>query len=725
MLFVGTAYLQFAGTLYDASGQRLRTSALLVSSLITQGAPRRQAQMSEIARDPAVIEFLRSGQFQPEATAAIERSSTKPPEEGRLSVRLFDTRGNERLARVWNDSLPTSSWASHEIKRGSLHSKPLTVGPILEIGGVAQFQIVSPVSDPRVTAKGSSALLGYVVDTRGVVGKGQKAVQDLIGGGATLLVGQPGGTWTDLEKIVPGAPMLSRTGVPFVFDKSPRGPGIGIAQPVPGTPWMVWLQQPRATVLAPVRQFVLRIIPTAGGVALLGALLVWLFSRRITRRIVRLTEEVDRMEPGDRPMSATGVPDPDEIARLRASFEQMSERIKSHRELEGQLRQSQKLEAIGRLAGGIAHDFNNILTVIRNYGELVREELPPNTEVTRDMDEVIQATDRASGLTRQLLAFSRHQIVTSSVLDLNEVIKSSERMLRRLVPTNIELVTTLEPTLGRISADTGQIEQVILNLTINAVDALPRGGKITIHTQNAELDETFSRDIGSFANGNGPNGDGPYASLVVTDNGSGMDAPTLAKIFDPFFTTKEPGKGTGLGLSTVHGIVNQNGGRVWVYSELGRGTTFKLYFPLVESEVQASERLPESKAIRGIGGGTILLVEDDAATREVTRRVLTRGGYVVVEATNGVEGLEVLESGTKVDLVLTDLMMPRMSGPELFERVASHHPGLPVLLMSGYADVDVNGASNLDRSRQFLEKPFTASALLTFVANALTKAVAA
>jgi CheY-like chemotaxis protein len=333
---------------------------------------------------------------------------------------------------------------------------------------------------------------------------------------------------------------------------------------------------------------------------------------------------------------------------------------------------------------------------------------------------VISAADRASGLTRQLLAFSRHQIVTPSVLDLNEVIKSSERMLRRLVPTNIELVTTLEPTLGRMSADNGQIEQVILNLTINAADALPSGGKITIHTHNAELDDTFSKSVGSFANGNGVHADGRYVSLVVTDNGSGMDGPTLAKIFDPFFTTKDPGKGTGLGLSTVHGIVNQNGGRVWVYSEPGRGTTFKLYFPVVDTEVAVSDQLPDDTDIREAGGATILLVEDDPATREVTRRVLTRGGYLVVEARDGVEGLEVLESGTtQVDLVLTDLMMPRMSGGELFARAAELYPDLPVLVMSGYADVDVRGTGTLDRSRQFLEKPFTASALLRFVGNGI------
>ena len=726
VLFVGTAYLQFAGTLYDASGQRLRTASLLVSGLIADGAPRRNAEMAGISGDPAVIEFLQSGQRKAEAIAAIDRSTTKPLEPGRMSVRFFDARGNERLARVWNDSLSTPSWARDEIKRGTLGSQALTVGPILDNDGAPGFQIVSPVFGTHESQKVSRKILGYVVDTRAVVGSGQKAVQNLIGGGATLIVGQPGGSWTDLEKLVPAPPKGSQNGVPFVFDASLRGPGIGIAQPVPGTPWIVWLQQPRTVVLAPVRQFVLQIIPTAGGVALLGALLVWLFSRRITRRIVRLTEEVDRMEPGDRPASSSGLPDADEIARLRASFERMSERIKSHRELEGQLRQSQKLEAVGRLAGGIAHDFNNILTVIRNYGEMVREELPPDTEVSNDMDEVIRATDRASGLTRHLLAFSRHQIVTPRVLDLNEVIRSSERMLRRLVPTNIDFVTTLAPTLGNISADSGQMEQVILNLTINAADALPSGGKITIHTQNAELDDTFSRSVGAISNGNGSHPKGTYASLVVTDNGSGMDAATLAKIFDPFFTTKDPGKGTGLGLSTVHGIVNQNGGRVWVYSEPGRGTTFKLYFPVVELEVAEEAPLPENTDIRTSFGGTILLVEDDPATREVTRRVLTRGGYAVVEATNGVEGLEVLESaGTQVDLVLTDLMMPRMTGAELFERVAVLHPDLPVLMMSGYADVEVNSTAGLDRSRQFLEKPFTAAALLAFVGNALVGAGAA
>ncbi|MFN2601940.1 MAG: ATP-binding protein [Gemmatimonadaceae bacterium] len=725
VLFVGAAYMQFAGTLYDASGQRLRTASLLVSSMIVQGAPNRQTQMAGISRDAAVVEFLRSGQFKPEALAVLEKSATKSPEQGRLSVRLLDVQGNERLARVWNDSLSTPTWASREIKRGALGSKPLTIGPILNNQGTAEFQIVAPVADPRAKEKGSPEIVGYVVDTRGVVGKGQKAIQDLIGGGATLLIGQPGGAWTDLEKIVPGAPMISKTGVPFVFDSSARGPGIGVAQPVAGTPWVVWLQQPSEVVLAPVRQFVLRIMPTAGAVALVGALLVWLFSRRITRRIVRLTEEVDRMELGDRAPSSSKVVDADEISRLGRAFERMSQRVKSQRELEAQLRQSQKLEAIGRLAGGIAHDFNNILTVIRNYGEMVREVLPAHGEVRNDMDEVIRASDRASGLTRQLLAFSRHQIVTPRVLDLNEVVKNAERMLRRLVPSNIELVTSLDPSLGRITADSGQIEQVILNLTINAADALPSGGKITIHTQNADLDDTFSKGVGSFASANGTHPKGPYASLVVTDNGSGMDRETLAKIFDPFFTTKEPGKGTGLGLSTVHGIVEQNDGRVWVYSEPDRGTTFKLYFPVVESEVAVPDTAPERMMVQEQSGLTVLLVEDDLATREVTRRVLTRGGYSVLEATNGAEGLEVLESHTmQVDVVLSDVMMPRMGGAELSKRIGELYPDLPVLLMSGYADVDVN-SEDFDRSRQFLEKPFTASALLSFVKNARAGAAAA
>jgi two-component system, cell cycle sensor histidine kinase and response regulator CckA len=715
-----SAYVQFAGTLYDASGQRLRTAGLLVANMLGQGVPGRQAQMVGIARDPSVVEFLRSGGRRRGADSAIARSSTGS-ERGRLSIRLFDVNASEKLSHVWSDSLSMPAWASREIKRGSLASKPFAMGPILDKGGIAQYQAVAPVFDTR-DRQSKPELIGYVVDTRVIVASGQKAIQGLIGGGATLLVGEPGGTWTDLEKIAAGTPAISgENGVPFKFKDSPRGPGIGVAQPVPGTPWILWLQQPRSLVLAPVNKFVLRIIFTAGWVALIGALLVWLFSRRVTNRIVRLTEEVDRMEPGDRPDSLPRGNDADEISRLGVAFERMSGRLKSHRELEAQLRQSQKLEAVGRLAGGIAHDFNNILTVIRNYGELVREELTAPSEARGDMDEILLATDRASGLTRQLLTFSRHQIVTPHVLDLNAVIKRSERMLRRLVPTNIEITTTLSPALGRITADSGQLEQVILNLTINAADALPAGGKITIHTQNAELDDTFSKSVGSFANGNGENAKGPYASLVVTDNGSGMDAATVARIFDPFFTTKDPGKGTGLGLSTVHGIVNQNGGRIWVYSEPGRGTTFKLYFPIVDQDIDMVEKWTENAGIVGEAtGATVLLVEDDPATREVTRRVLTKGGFVVLEATNGVEALEVLERPTRqVDIVLTDLMMPRMSGVELSARVAELSLDLPVLLMSGYADVELDGIAQFDRSRQFLEKPFTAAALLSFVRNAL------
>ncbi|HUQ47371.1 MAG TPA: response regulator [Gemmatimonadaceae bacterium] len=721
VIFVMAAYVQFAGTLYDASGQRLRTAGLLVANMLGQTVPTRQAQLAKISRDPAVVEFLRSGKFESEAAAAIQRSSTTPPEPGRMSARLFDATGREKLSFVWSDSVPTPAWAVHEIRKGSFASAPFTIGPILDNNGSAQYQLVSRVVDAEHRA-GKPKVIGYLVDSRVVAGRGQKAIQDLIGGGATLLLGQPGGSWTDLEKIVAGTPPINgRHGVPFSFDKSPRGPGIGVAQPVPGTSWVLWLQQPRSLVLAPVNKFVLRLVFTAGWVALLGALLVWLFSRRVTNRIVRLTEEVDRMEPGNRPEAVTGRYDTDEISKLGVAFERMSERLKSHRELEMQLRQSQKLEAVGRLAGGIAHDFNNILTVIRNYGELVREELPGQSEVCSDMDEILLATDRASGLTRQLLTFSRHQIVTPRVLDLNAVIQSSERMLRRLVPTNIEIVTTLSPNLGRITADSGQLEQVILNLTINAADALPTGGRITIHTQNAELDDTFSKSIGSFANGVAPDAEGPYASLVVTDNGSGMDAATVAKIFDPFFTTKDPGKGTGLGLSTVHGIVNQNGGRIWVYSEPGRGTTFKLYFPIVRQDIDAVDLSTTPPAVAGeIFGATVLLVEDDPATREVTRRVLTRGGFVVLEATNGVEGLEALERPTRqVDVVLTDLMMPRMSGIELSERVAELYPDMPVLLISGYADVEMNGTGHLHTSRQFLEKPFTAAALLAFVRNAV------
>ena len=376
------------------------------------------------------------------------------------------------------------------------------------------------------------------------------------------------------------------------------------------------------------------------------------------------------------------------------------------RSLEAQFRQSQKMEAIGRLAGGVAHDFNNILTVIRMSSEFLIEDLPDTHESRHEAKEIMKAADRAAALTRQLLAFSRHQVLNPRLVVLNDIIEGLDGMLRRVVPENIEVKTELETKLDPIKADTGQLELVLLNLVINAADAMPNGGRIDIRTSNVEVDSAFSM-------GHLDVGPGSYVCLTLSDTGHGMDKETVSRIFEPFFTTKPVGKGTGLGLATVHGIVTQTGGNIWVYSEPGQGTTFKIFIP--RSEGVARLITPRSVKQLGPATETILLVEDEAATRDAIQRSLTRAGYKVLLAANGVEALTIANSNPKaIDLVLSDSMMPEMGGLELVTRLRKTRPDMSFLMMSGYteqASPERFGLTPLP----FIEKPFAAAALLAAI----------
>lgn len=379
--------------------------------------------------------------------------------------------------------------------------------------------------------------------------------------------------------------------------------------------------------------------------------------------------------------------------------------------LEGQLRQSQKMEAIGRLAGGIAHDFNNILTVIRMSSEFILTEMPEADDKYQDAQEIIKASDRASKLTRQLLAFSRHQVLNPTIVGVNEIVRGMDGMIRRVLPENIELVTDLAPDVRSVKADTGQMEQVLLNLVINASDAMPEGGRLSVRTSNATLDATFRAKHLNVP-------PGQHVCLTVTDTGVGMDEETVARIFEPFFTTKGVGKGTGLGLSTVHGIVTQSGGTVWVYSELARGTTFKVFLPSAEGiSTPTGARIPEEPTAPPTQ--TILLVEDEESTRVAINRNLTRVGYTVIEASNGVEALSCAESypGT-IDLLLTDSMMPEMGGTELITHLRERRNGINVLMMSGYTE-GIGTVGNGGESESFIEKPFSTADLLLAIRSAL------
>ena len=373
-------------------------------------------------------------------------------------------------------------------------------------------------------------------------------------------------------------------------------------------------------------------------------------------------------------------------------------------QLEAQFRQAQKMESVGRLASGIAHDFNNLLTVINGMSELVLEGTKPEEPAYADLQEIHSAGVRAATLTRQLLAFSRQQILEPRVVDLNVVLASLEGLLERLLGEDIDLVITPAPGLGRVTADPGQLEQVITNLAVNARDAMPDGGQLTIEACDITIDADYARHHGAAVP------PGAYVQLVVSDTGTGMDETTRARIFEPFFTTKEPGKGTGLGLSTVYGIVKQSLGFVWVYSEVGHGTTFKICLPQVDETPSAGQA--EATVVQRGGTETILLVEDDAGMRKVATRFLEPAGYSVLAAASGDEAVRLMSQRQEpVDLLLTDVVMPGMTGRQLAERLAEAHPAMKVLYMSGYTGDAVVRRGVLDAQMAFLTKPFTAKAL--------------
>jgi two-component system cell cycle sensor histidine kinase/response regulator CckA len=389
----------------------------------------------------------------------------------------------------------------------------------------------------------------------------------------------------------------------------------------------------------------------------------------------------------------------------RAAFvEVMAEDVTEKRVLEQQLRQAQKMEAVGRLAGGIAHDFNNLLTVIGGHCEMLRKRLGPDHRLDRNAAEVQKAAERAAALTQQLLTFSRKQVVQPAVLDLNEVLAGMESMLRRLIGEQIELITTPAPGLGHVKADRGQIEQVILNLALNARDAMPKGGKLIIETSDEDLDEVYARHHPGARPGS-------YIMLAVSDSGVGMDKDTQARIFEPFFTTKETGRGTGLGLATVYGIVKQSEGYIWAYSEPGQGSTFKVYLPRVEEAVEETRpRVPVAASTRGTE--TILVVEDEEPLRKLVREFLEANGYRALEAGSGEEGLRLAERYEgPIHLLMTDMVMPGMSGQDLAKRLTASRPQTKVLYMSGYTDDAMVHQRGFHPGRLFLQKPFTLDTL--------------
>jgi len=402
------------------------------------------------------------------------------------------------------------------------------------------------------------------------------------------------------------------------------------------------------------------------------------------------------------------------VAAQLGSLIQRKRAEQETRALEEQLRQSQKIEAIGQLAGGVAHDFNNLLTVIKGYGQMSLMGLKEGDPLKENIDEIQKAAEKAAGLTRQLLAFSRRQVLEVKVVDLNTALKDLDKMLRRMIREDVGLEMHLTEDLGSVKVDPGQIEQVVINLAVNARDAMPSGGKLTIETANVELDKEYARRHVAVTPGR-------YVMLSVSDTGVGMAKEVQEKIFEPFFTTKEKGMGTGLGLSTVYGIVKQSGGNIWVYSEPGQGTTFKIYLPRVNEPV---EEIGKKALIEEVptGNETILVVEDDEEVRKLAVRILEKQGYRVFMAKQGNDALSLCEKHDEpIHLIVTDVVMPGMSGRKLAERLKETHPEMKVLYMSGYTDNAIVHHGVLEPGIQFLQKPFTVESLSRKVREVLDK----
>ncbi len=451
-----------------------------------------------------------------------------------------------------------------------------------------------------------------------------------------------------------------------------------------------------------------RLLLILGGVAVVaGAIIAFVLSRQITRPLERLAQGTRQLEKGDFEFQIP-IQGNDEVADLTRAFEDMRTSLRQSRE--GLLRAA-RLEAVGRLAGGVAHDFNNLVMIIKGYSDLLLDSATP--EARPHIEEIKRAGDRASGLTRQLLAFSRKQVLEPQILDPNQTLKNMAKMLRVLIGEDIELVTSFSDQIGRVQADPGQLEQVLMNLAVNARDAMPNGGKLIIETQPCYLDESYAATHSEVT-------PGPFVLTAVTDSGSGMSKDVLAQIFEPFFTTKEPGKGTGLGLATVYGIVKQSKGHIAVYSEPGVGTTFKVYLPSLDKSVPLALMRPAGAAPTGTG--TILLAEDEAPLRVLAAESLKRLGYTVLQAGNGLEALAIADHHPgPIDIVVTDIVMPRMGGAELVEKLKQKRDDFAVIFMSGYTEVAALENTRIGSDAILLNKPFSTEVLAHKITEALLR----
>ncbi|MEX2153304.1 MAG: ATP-binding protein [Gemmatimonadaceae bacterium] len=706
-----TAYVLIERALLESAGRRIFGTAQVVAQLAGRPTPL-VVDSANRSTDDALRAFLRDGSSRAKALAALSLVATARDTISFYAA-LLDARANP-LLKVHRESTRDPKWPTAAILNREIRGDTASLGPF-ESGGIAPvISFVRPLRGPR--SPKTAPPIGYVVESRAIASAGtSQRLRSVIGRDVEVLIGQPGaGVWTDFDRVAAAPPVRVRADSVVVFDS-----GVGAFARVVGTNWVVWLSQPKHVVLAPARTLLWTLLPVGLAIALVGAALMWRVTRRITHPIVELTMAAENIaaDNGSVGMLPTVLipSDADEVARLRHAFERMAQRVAERQTLELQLRHAQKMEAVGQLAGGVAHDFNNLLTAIRSYADLMLEDMPVWDTKRSDVLEIRSAAQRAAGLTAQLLAFSRKQLLQPRILDTGVVLTDVKGMLQRLLIEDIRLDVEVPGGLWRVKVDRGQLEQVIVNLAVNSRDAMPHGGVLHISAANEQVREPRETGHGTM-----PPGD--YVAIRVTDSGVGMDEATQAHAFEPFFTTKPVGQGTGLGLSTVHGIVAQSGGYVTLVSAPERGTTFTLYLPRV-LESPSAEVKPRP-AVRPANSETILLVEDEQAVRVLARRVLTRSGFRVLESASPKDAIRLAEQhASEIKLVLTDVVMPEMSGPTLVTHITELCPTARVLFISGYTDNDVIGRGLSKPGMMLLQKPFSAQELVERVRMALDQQV--
>lgn len=752
-----TSYRSVAASAQAVGRERLQNLTQQLSGLLQQTVYTLATKTAAVANEPAVRTFLTSP-----ATASrddvqkVLQQFVAPADANSLGVELWSKQSGLVFSAPDSGTIALGDLATEFQQSASEPFK--AAGAIRRVKNTVGFPMVAAVKSD------DGKIIGYLVRWRrlATTPESRQQMNKLLGSNATLYLGNSANdTWTDLEKVVAKPSVdLSQLVDAASYERSDSGKVIGLARPINGTPWSVLIEFSEDVIQRPASSFLKRTSVIGLFIFLLGVGVAFVLSRNITKPLNELTETATAISQGD-DSRVVQVRQKDELGQLASAFNAMVVKVRdsqqelerkvqqrtlqleeANRQLESlsetnvlkrtlaekektdalealanterQLIQSQKLEAVGRLAGGISHDFNNLLTVILGYSDIMLRQLSQEHPLRRYLDEIVRASERASALTRQLLAFSRKQVMQPKVFGVNNVVSELEKMLRRMIGEDIELRVSLHPDLGNIKADPVQLEQVIMNLVVNARDAMPKGGKLTIETSNVYLDQTYATEHMSVE-------PGTYVMLAISDTGCGMDKDTRQRIFEPFFTTKAQGKGTGLGLSTVYGIVKQSGGNIWVYSEEGRGSTFKIYFPQVREEAEEYRRLT-TKPEAPRGSETILLVEDADWVRKLARQLLERAGYRVVEASGAEEAIRIIDTstnGTKIDLVLTDVIMPGMSGNDMSKQLLTKRPDLPVLYMSGYTDDAIVQHGVLEPGINFIQKPFSPDALALKVREVL------